>query len=89
MSRSKWKGPFFNFCLKKEKFKRKIYVWSRASVVPRKFVGNKVWVHNGRLFKTIFISREKVGFKKIKNYGAKVQLIDIKTVCNQHKFKRN
>jgi ribosomal protein S19 len=63
MSRSKWKGPFFNFCLKKEKFKRKIYVWSRASVVPRKFVGNKVWVHNGRLFKTIFISREKVGFK--------------------------
>jgi ribosomal protein S19 len=63
MSRSKWKGPFFNFCLKKIKFKKKIYVWSRASVVPRSFVGNKVWVHNGRLFKTIFIAKEKVGFK--------------------------
>jgi ribosomal protein S19 len=63
MSRSKWKGPFFNFNLKKKKFKKKICVWSRSSVVPRCFVGNKVWVHNGRSFKTIFIAKEKVGFK--------------------------
>jgi ribosomal protein S19 len=63
MSRSKWKGPFFNFNLKKKKFKKKIYVWSRSSVVPRCFFGSKVWVHNGRNFKTIFISKEKIGFK--------------------------
>jgi len=60
MSRSVWKG-FYIYSkvlnLKKNK------VWSRNSVIPFCLLGKKVLVYNGKSFRQIKITREKVGFK--------------------------
>lgn len=72
MSRSKWKGPFFNLTLYKElldlrtssKIKSWDYkVWSRDSVIPSNLIKRKVLVHTGKTLKKVFVNREKVGLK--------------------------
>jgi small subunit ribosomal protein S19 len=61
MSRSKWKGFFssININPKKSQFK----IWSRTSVISEFLVGQEVSVYNGKVFKQINITREKVGYK--------------------------
>lgn len=62
MSRSNWKGNFIqkSLLIKKQKnFK----IWCRSSVIPSHLIGFSVLVYNGKEFKKIMISREKVGFK--------------------------
>ena len=65
MSRSKWKGPFFDLklytTLRLSSLTCK--VWSRNSVVAESLVGKRVLVHNGNMFKKLLVIREKVGFK--------------------------
>lgn len=61
MSRSKWKGPFLNKSLLKKNLKSK--VWSRSSTIPYYLIGFSVFVHSGKEFKKIFITRDKIGFK--------------------------
>jgi small subunit ribosomal protein S19 len=61
MTRSKWKGPFLNKSLLKKNLKSK--VWSRGSTIPYFLIGFSVFVHSGKEFRKIFITREKVGFK--------------------------
>lgn len=64
MSRAIWKGPFIDpifFKSKKQKLNHKI--WSRSSVVPASLIGETVFIHNGKEFKRVSITREKVGFK--------------------------
>ena len=67
MSRSVWKGPFVDPILLKSSFRNKKstfkHVWSRSSVIPFSLLGQSVLVHNGKLFKKIFITREKIGYK--------------------------
>ena len=66
MSRSKWKGLFLHPSIIKKSLQfsaRKNKIWSRTSVIPSSFIGKNFLVHNGKEFKTIFINREKVGFK--------------------------
>ena len=62
MSRSKWKGHFvdtsFNGVIKKN-----LKVWSRRSTIPFNFIGMYVLVHNGKEFRKVYITREKVGLK--------------------------
>jgi ribosomal protein S19 len=65
MSRSKWKSSFLDkiflktFIVKKPWFE----VWSRRSVITSNLVGKKIYIHNGQIFKSIIVTREKVGFK--------------------------
>ena len=60
MSRSSWKGNF----LKKHILKKKsIKVWSRNSSIPFHMLEQIVSVYNGKEFKKIYISREKIGYK--------------------------
>ena len=59
MSRSKWKGFFSAVNQKKFPFK----IWSRTSVISEFLVGQEVSVYNGRVFKQVNITREKVGYK--------------------------
>ena len=60
MSRSSWKGFFLKrFLLKKVPHK----IWSRNCSIPFHCVGQKVLVYNGKNFKKIFITKEKVGYK--------------------------
>lgn len=70
MSRSLWKGPFFDdYLLKKvKKIKlsnkpRAIQTWSRRSTIIPQFVGITFNVHNGKKFIPVFISEDMVGKK--------------------------
>ena len=65
MSRAKWKGSFIaKHLLRKNTYKfDKIKIWSRNSVIPFFLIDKTVIVHNGKIFKKLYISREKVGFK--------------------------
>ena len=62
MSRAKWKGPFINLYTLS---KKKIYpnLWLRSSVIPKCILNTIVCVHNGREFKRVILTKEKIGFK--------------------------
>ena len=65
MSRSKWKGNFIDQAVlkNKENLKKQIKLWSRRSVIPAFLIGSTVLIYNGKEFKKVVITREKVGFK--------------------------
>lgn len=65
MTRSNWKGNFISNSLihKKLKGQKAINIWSRNSAIPEFLQGKFVFVHNGQIFKKIFISRSRIGFK--------------------------
>lgn len=70
MARSSKKGPFVDEKLLKKIHKQKeigrkepIKTWSRASQIPPEFVGHTFLVHNGKLFKEVFISEAMVGHR--------------------------
>jgi ribosomal protein S19 len=67
MGRANWKGSFVEkFALNKLNVKSKseiFRVWSRRSVIPSNFVSKKIFVYTGNSFKTVFITRDKIGFK--------------------------
>lgn len=59
MTRAKWKGPYIDLNVLKNKKK----VWSRSSTISGSLIGKSVLIYNGREFKRILITRDKVGFK--------------------------
>jgi small subunit ribosomal protein S19 len=64
MSRSSWKGPFLDrFLISLFKKKTLPKIWSRRSVISSQMLGKTVLVHNGKEFKRILITREKLGYK--------------------------
>jgi len=63
MSRSIWKANFLDNFLSKKLKKKKLYIWSRRSTIPYYLIGFTVFIHNGKIFKKLKITREKVGFK--------------------------
>lgn len=67
MSRSLWKGPFIQAKLltdiKKTNKKSQIKTACRSSEIIPKFIGINFWIHNGKIFSKILISKEMVGFK--------------------------
>lgn len=70
MSRSSKKGPYIDEKLMKKVITQKgegkktaIKTWARASQIPPEFVGHTFLVHNGKLFKEVFISEAMVGHR--------------------------
>jgi small subunit ribosomal protein S19 len=70
MSRSTRKGPFVDERLLEKVLKagasgqkQPIKTWARASSIPPEFVGLTFLVHNGKVFKEVFISEAMVGHK--------------------------
>jgi small subunit ribosomal protein S19 len=66
MTRSIWKGPFIDFFLLRKKYiknKQNFKIWSRRSSIPEFFIGKTVQIYNGKVFKKILITREKIGYK--------------------------
>lgn len=70
MSRSAAKGPFIDAKLLAKAMKAglssskmPIKTWARACTIPPEFVGLTFLVHNGRIFKEVFISEGMVGHK--------------------------
>lgn len=70
MTRSVWKGPFFDrYLLKKSEAaaqsgrKDVIKTWSRRSTILPQFVGVTFGVHNGKKFIPVYVSENMVGHK--------------------------
>ncbi len=70
MSRSATKGPFIDPKLLAKVMKANasgtkmpIKTWARSCTIPPEFVGHTFLVHNGRVFKEVFVSEGMVGHK--------------------------
>jgi small subunit ribosomal protein S19 len=70
MSRSSKKGPYVDQKLlnkvmgqKQSGNKEPIKTWSRASQIPPEFVGHTFKIHNGRIFKEVYITEAMVGHR--------------------------
>jgi len=63
MTRSLWKGYFLNNYLLKGINRKNKKIWCRNSSIPSFLMGQMVLVHNGKDFRKVLITREKVGFK--------------------------
>jgi small subunit ribosomal protein S19 len=70
MSRSTIKGPYVaeKLILKVERMKNSgkkepIKTWARSSQIPPEFVGFTFSVHNGKVFKDVFITEDMVGHR--------------------------
>lgn len=70
MSRSSTKGPFVDQKLLAKVLsvvnagvKAPIKTWARSCSIPPEFVGHTFMVHNGKVFKEVFVSEEMVGHK--------------------------
>lgn len=65
MSRSIWKGLYCNLRINKSILdnKKRIEVWSRQSSIPGFLINKTVFVHTGKTFKKLLITRDKLGFK--------------------------
>ncbi len=70
MSRSTIKGPYVDEKLiekierlKNAGKKEPIKTWARSSQIPPEFVGYTFSVHNGKVFKDVFITEDMVGHR--------------------------
>ena len=70
MSRSVWKGPYFDITLykkvkksKEESSKSPIKTWSRRSTIIPDFVGVTISVYNGKSFIPVYVTEDMVGHK--------------------------
>ena len=70
MSRSIWKGPYFDVTLfkkvrksKEESSKSPIKTWSRRSTIIPDFVGVTISVYNGKSFIPVYVTEDMVGHK--------------------------
>ena len=70
MSRSSKKGPYIDERLLEKVVKQKqsgakapIKTWARASQIPPEFVGHTFLVHNGKIFKEVYVSEAMVGHR--------------------------
>ena len=70
MSRSLKKGPLINERLLKKVMAQKagssrdvIKTWARDCQIPPEFVGHTFMVHNGKVFKEVFVSEAMVGHR--------------------------
>lgn len=70
MSRSNIKGPYVDEKLmakierlKNSGKKEPIKTWARSSQIPPEFVGYTFLVHNGKVFKDVFVTEDMVGHR--------------------------
>lgn len=70
MSRSSKKGPYIDQklmkkvnSLKQSGNREPIKTWARASQIPPEFVGFTFLVHNGRIFKEVYVTEAMVGHR--------------------------
>ncbi len=75
MSRSKWKFHYIHNSILRlsnildfdfnnhQKIRKMKKIWSRSSTIPSFLLGATVWVHNGKEFKKVLITEDKIGYK--------------------------
>jgi ribosomal protein S19 len=83
MSRSKWKAPYINLTAVKEAFFKKKIIALRSSTIPFILLNKTVEVYNGKIFKKVTITRNKIGFK----FGEFVPTRNLPTLKKKQKQK--
>lgn len=70
MSRSSKKGPYvdeklLSKVMRQKQINRKepIKTWARSSQIPPEFVGHTFMVHNGKIFKEVYVNENMVGHR--------------------------
>lgn len=65
MSRSSWKLNYLPNSFLRNSFKKlkNFQIWARGAVIPSFLLGQLVKIHNGKEFKIIKITDEKIGYK--------------------------
>lgn len=70
MSRSSKKGPYIDEKLLKKVISQKqsgkkeaVKTWARSSQIPPEFVGHTFLVHNGKIFREVFVTEDMVGHR--------------------------
>lgn len=64
MSRSSWKlNSIPNSFLRTSFIQKSKQIWNRGAIIPSFLVGQLIKVHNGKEFKIIKITEEKIGYK--------------------------
>lgn len=70
MSRSNKKGPYIDEKLLKKVTRQKesadrspLKTWARGCQIPPEFVGHTFAVHNGKIFKDVFVTEAMVGHR--------------------------
>ena len=68
MNRSKWKGPYISPKFLKKNFnqldkKKSNNIISRNSKIIQKFIGLTFEVHTGKIYKSINVTKEMIGYK--------------------------
>lgn len=67
MSRSLWKGPFFQMSLlnaiKRDTRREGVQVTARNNTIIPAFVGSRLLVHNGKEYLPLVVREEMVGHK--------------------------
>jgi small subunit ribosomal protein S19 len=66
MSRAIWKGLFCDILINKKSYfenKKKIEIMSRQSSIPGFLLNKTVFIHNGKTYKKLVVTREKLGYK--------------------------
>jgi len=64
MARSSWKLNYLSKSITKQLDKKKVLmVWTRDTVIPSFLLNRLVKIYNGKEYKTIKITQEKIGFR--------------------------
>ena len=63
MSRSIWKLKSFKTNLSKLLLRRRKNVWCRRSVIPKFLLNSKIFVHNGKEYRTVIVTENRLGYK--------------------------
>jgi len=65
MSRSVWKGPFQEKKILKLqlKYKKRLDIWSRGSVISFRFFRKLVFINTGNGYRKVYITRQHIGYK--------------------------
>lgn len=92
MSRAKWKGFYINSnysnILSDESINQK-YIWSRNSIITEDFLGKTVLIYNGKIFVSVKITREKLGYKFGEfSFSRKIKDRTLEHVKNKQKKKK-
>lgn len=63
MARSKWKSPFIDIKIIKQIFFKTRKIQARSSTIPFILLNKFVEIYNGKKYKKILITRNKIGYK--------------------------
>lgn len=63
MTRSKWKSNIIKTSLRQKLYNKPIKIWKKNEAISNFLIGKNILIYNGKIFKKINVTRNKVGYK--------------------------